>query len=47
VLPFERRSHTALDAALDELRVRYGPNAIVRAVLLGRDQGFEMPLLPD
>jgi DNA polymerase IV len=47
VLPFERRSDTALDEALDELRVRYGPNAIVRAVLLGRDQGFEMPLLPD
>src|SRR5262249_11017256 len=47
VLPFERRSNSALDSVLDELRVRYGPNAVVRAVLLGRDQGFEMPLLPD
>ncbi len=47
VLPFERRSRDALDAVLDEVRVRYGPNAITRAVLLGRDQGLTMPLLPD
>ena len=47
VLPFERRSSGALDAVLDEVRVRFGPNAITRAVLLGRDQGFVMPLLPD
>ena len=47
VLPFERRSYDALDAVLDEVRIRYGPNAITRAVLLGRDQGWEMPLLPD
>jgi DNA polymerase-4 len=47
VLPFERRSHDALDAVLDEVRVRFGPNAITRAVLLGRDQGLTMPLLPD
>jgi DNA polymerase-4 len=47
VLPFERRSHDALDAVLDEVRVRFGPNAIMRAVLLGRDQGLVMPLLPD
>jgi len=47
VLPFERRSYDALDAVLDEVRVRFGPNAITRAVLLGRDQGLAMPLLPD
>jgi DNA polymerase IV len=29
------------------VRVRFGPNAITRAVLLGRDQGLTMPLLPD
>jgi DNA polymerase-4 len=47
VLPFERRSYDVLDAVLDEVRVRFGPNAITRAVLLGRDQGLTMPLLPD
>jgi DNA polymerase-4 len=47
VLPFERRSRSALDDALDEARERFGPNAVVRAVLLGRDVGLEVPLLPD
>jgi DNA polymerase-4 len=47
VLPFERRSRSALDDALDEARERFGPNAVVRAVLLGRDSGLEVPLLPD
>jgi len=47
VLPFERRSNDALDAVLDEVRIRFGVNAITRAVLLGRDQGWELPLLPD
>jgi DNA polymerase-4 len=37
----------ALDAALDSVRERYGTDAITRAVLLGRDQGVSMPLLPD
>jgi DNA polymerase-4 len=37
----------ALDAALDAIRDRYGSAAITRAVLLGRDPGFSMPLLPD
>jgi DNA polymerase IV len=37
----------ALDAALDEIRDRFGPNAVTRAVLLGRDQGLVVPLLPD
>jgi DNA polymerase-4 len=37
----------ALDAALDVIRDRFGSTAITRAVLLGRDPGFSMPLLPD
>jgi DNA polymerase IV len=46
-LPFERRSGGALDAAIDEVRSRFGSAAVTRAVLLGRDQGIAMPLLPD
>jgi DNA polymerase IV len=46
-LPFDRHAGDALDAALDEVRNRYGPAAITRAVLLGRDQGLSVPLLPD
>ena len=37
----------ALDAAVDTIRDRFGSAAIVRAVLVGRDAGFAMPLLPD
>jgi DNA polymerase-4 len=37
----------ALDAAVDTIRDRFGGTAIVRAVLLGRDGGWSMPLLPD
>jgi DNA polymerase IV len=46
-LPFDRRSTCTVDAALDELRDRFGSSAITRAVLLGRDQGPLVPLLPD
>ena len=46
-LPFDRNHAGALDAALDQLRDRFGTNAITRAVLLGRDQGLSVPLLPD
>ncbi len=45
VLPFERRG--ALDATVDSVRDRFGSAAITRAVLLGRDQGLAVPLLPD
>jgi DNA polymerase-4 len=45
-LPFERDGY-ALDAALDEIRLRFGSNAVTRAVLLGRRPGVVMPLLPD
>ena len=47
VLPFERDVEGALDTALDEVRARFGAGAVTRAVLLGRDQGMSMPLLPD
>ena len=46
-LPLDRHSGSALDAALDEIRVRFGTGAITRAVLLGRDQGLTVPMLPD
>jgi DNA polymerase-4 len=46
-LPFGRRNVDALDGALDELRERFGSTAVTRAVLLGRDTGLSMPLLPD
>ena len=47
VLPLDRFSGNALDVALDEVRRRFGPGAVTRAVLLGREQGFTVPLLPD
>jgi DNA polymerase IV len=47
VLPFERHSCAALDAALDDIRDRFGLDAVTRAVLLGRDRGLSLPLLPD
>jgi DNA polymerase IV len=46
-LPLDRRSDDALDAAVDEVRDRFGSAAVTRAVLLGRDAGQTMPLLPD
>ncbi|BCI55812.1 DNA polymerase IV [Mycolicibacterium litorale] len=49
-LPFGPASHAdtaALDAAVDEVRTRYGNLAVTRGVLLGRDPGLEMPMLPE
>jgi DNA polymerase-4 len=37
----------ALDAALDTVRDRFGSSSVTRAVLLGRDPGVVMPVLPD
>src|SRR5262249_36786651 len=45
-LPFDRRANAALDAVLDDVRKRFGSSAITRAVLLGRDPGLVMPMLP-
>ncbi|MPZ90518.1 MAG: DNA polymerase IV [Actinobacteria bacterium] len=46
-LPFDRHQLDALDTALDSLRDRFGTAAITRAVHLGRNQGPEVPQLPD
>jgi DNA polymerase-4 len=46
-LPFDRRSRSALDSALDEVRERFGGSSVTRAALLGRDPGLSVPLLPD
>ncbi len=46
-LPFDRPRRGALDAVVDEVRDRFGSAALTRAVLLGRDQGLSVPLLPD
>jgi DNA polymerase-4 len=46
-LPFDKASGTALDAAVDCVRERFGTAALTRAVLVGRDPGLEMPMLPD
>jgi DNA polymerase IV len=44
-LPFDAAG--ALDVAVDEVRERYGSKSLTRAVLLGRDPGLTVPLLPD
>jgi DNA polymerase-4 len=46
-LPFDREVASALDTVVDDVRDRFGPDALTRAVLLGRDQGLSVPLLPD
>ena len=45
VFSFDRK--TALDRVLDSVRERYGSDAITRGVLVGRDTGLVMPMLPD
>jgi DNA polymerase-4 len=47
MLPLDEHWTESLDAALDEVRERFGSDAVVRAVLLGRSRGIAMPLLPD
>jgi DNA polymerase IV len=44
-LPLDPQS--ALDIALDEVRDRFGADAVTRAVLLGRKPELAVPLLPD
>jgi DNA polymerase-4 len=46
-LPWERAPTDALDGAVDALRDRFGSRAVTRGVLLGRDLGVPVPLLPD
>jgi DNA polymerase IV len=47
VLPLDEVDRSALDAAVDAIRDRFGSRAITRGLLVGRDPGWEMPLLPD
>jgi DNA polymerase-4 len=47
MLPFDPRNDGELDAAVDQVRARFGSAALTRAVLLGRGEGLTMPLLPD
>ncbi|MGQ0574809.1 MAG: DNA polymerase IV [Pseudonocardia sp.] len=44
---FDERAPAAVDAALDRVRDRFGSAAVTRGALLGRDQGWEVPMLPD
>jgi DNA polymerase-4 len=46
-LPLDGHWSDSLDAALDEVRLRFGSAAVTRAILLGRRSGLEIPLLPD
>jgi len=46
-LRVDRHGDADLDAAVDEVRERYGSQAVIRAVLLGRDEGWSVPMLPD
>jgi DNA polymerase-4 len=46
-LPLDGLPASALDAALDNIRDRYGSTAITRAVLVGREEDLSVPLLPD
>ena len=46
-LPFEQHDLSALDAALDGVRDRFGSSSVTRAALLRRGEGLSVPLLPD
>jgi DNA polymerase IV len=46
-LPLDGSWSDPLDAALDEVRLRFGSAAVTRAILLGRRPGLTVPLLPD
>ncbi|WP_293001305.1 DNA polymerase IV [Mycobacterium sp.] len=48
VLPFTTGADPGIvDAAIDDVRRRYGKAALTRGVLVGRDAGVEVPHLPD
>jgi DNA polymerase-4 len=46
-LPFDEIDRASLDAALDTIRDRYGSASVTRGVLVGKDPGLTMPMLPD
>ena len=46
-LPFGEPDQASLDGALDAIRDRYGSTSVTRGVLVGKDPGLVMPMLPD
>jgi DNA polymerase IV len=46
MLPFDGEA-PAIDAAIDQIRRRFGNSAVTPAVLVGRDRGLEVSHLPD
>ena len=46
-LPLDETKASRVDAAVDGVRDRFGGASITRGVLVGRDPGVAMPLLPD
>jgi len=46
-LPFDRHAGDGLDTAMDGVRDKFGSAAVTRAVLLHRDPGMTVPMLPD
>jgi DNA polymerase-4 len=46
-LHFDEPDHASLDAAVDAVRDRFGSASISRAVLVGKDPGITVPMLPD
>jgi DNA polymerase-4 len=47
VLPLDRLADPNLEDAMDRVRDRFGSGSVVRSVLVGRDPGLSMPMLPD
>ncbi len=46
-LPFQRADRCSLDAAVDDLRDRFGAGAVMRAGLVQQGEGLVVPMLPD
>ena len=46
-LPFAAKNLGTLDPALDGIRQKFGTDAVKRAVLLDRGEGWSPPMLPD
>lgn len=46
-IPFAGPDLASLDAAVDAVRDRFGARSVTRAVLVGKDPGLTMPMLPD